>query len=118
VTRRASASRFVHHALWRHASSRRAQGNSRGAINMAELMLGNVEESVTDEEIGEFLTRYGFPQFSSIERIPGAGSRPAALVHFDDVSADGLRNLQPRIHNLFWNGRTISALLLPGREES
>ena len=85
---------------------------------MAELMLGNVEESVTDEEIGEFLGRYGFPQFSTIERIPGAGSRPAALVRFDDASADSLRNLQPRIHNLFWNGRTISALLLPGREES
>ncbi|WNC94141.1 RNA-binding protein [Paraburkholderia sp. FT54] len=85
---------------------------------MAELMLGNVEESVSDEEIGEFLVRYGFPQFSSIRRIPGAGSRPAALVIFDDVTADGLRTLQSRVHNLFWKGRTITALLLPERDES
>lgn len=85
---------------------------------MAELMLSNVEESVTDEEIGEFLIRYGFPQFSAIQRIPGAGSRPAALVIFDNVTADGLRNLQPRVHNMFWKGRTITALLLPERDES
>ncbi|KAA1000948.1 RNA-binding protein [Paraburkholderia panacisoli] len=85
---------------------------------MAELLLGNVEESVTDEEIGEFLIRYGFPQFSEIRRVPGAGSRPAALVIFNDVTADGLRILQSRIHNLFWKDRTISALLLPTRDES
>jgi hypothetical protein len=85
---------------------------------MAELMLSNVEESVTDEEIGEFLIRYGFPQFSTIQRIPGAGSRPSALVIFDNVTADGLRNLQPRVHNMFWKGRTITALLLPERDES
>jgi hypothetical protein len=85
---------------------------------MAELLLGNVEESVTDEEIGEFLIRYGFPQFSEIRRVPGAGSRPAALVIFDDVTADGLRILQSRIHNLYWKNRTITALLLPTRDES
>jgi hypothetical protein len=85
---------------------------------MAELLLGNVEESVTDEEIGEFLVRYGFPQFSEIRRVPGGGSRPAALVIFEDVSADGLRILQSRIHNLFWKNRTITALLLPTRDES
>jgi hypothetical protein len=39
-------------------------------------------------------------------------------VVFDDVTADGLRNLQPRVHNLFWKGRTITALLLPERDES
>jgi hypothetical protein len=84
---------------------------------MAELLLGNVEEDVSDEEIGEFLIRYGFPRYSSIRRLPGAGSRPAAIVVFDDVSADGLRTLQPRIHNLYWNNRTITALLMPERSE-
>jgi hypothetical protein len=84
---------------------------------MAELLLGNVEEDVSDEEIGEFLTRYGFPRYSSIRRVPGSGSRPAAIVVFDDVSADGLRTLQPRIHNLYWKKRTITALLMPERSE-
>ncbi|WP_233829482.1 RNA recognition motif domain-containing protein [Paraburkholderia sp. ZP32-5] len=84
---------------------------------MAELLLGNVEEDVTDEEIGEFLVRYGFPRYSSMRRIPGSGSRPAALVVFDDVSPDSLRTLQSRIHNLYWKNRTITALLIPERSE-
>jgi hypothetical protein len=84
---------------------------------MAELMLGNVETSVTDEEIGEFLIRYGFPQCDSIRRIPGTGSRPSAVVNFDGLAADRLRILQSRIHNLFWKDRTITALLLPDRDE-
>ena len=84
---------------------------------MAELFLGNVDEEVSDDEIAEFLTRYGFPRFSSIRRVPGAGSRPSAVVLFDDVSADGLRTLQPRIHNVYWKNRTITALLLPERSE-
>ncbi|SDR33287.1 hypothetical protein SAMN05443245_4734 [Paraburkholderia fungorum] len=85
---------------------------------MAELLLGNVEESVADEEIGEFLIRYGFPQFSSIRRIPGAGSRPAAMVIFDDIPADRLRVLQTRVHNMYWKSRVITALLMPDRDES
>lgn len=85
---------------------------------MAELLLGNVEESVSDEEIGEFLIRYGFPQCTEIRRVPGAGSRPSALVIFDDVTTDALRVLQTRVHNLFWKNRTITALLLPERDES
>jgi hypothetical protein len=85
---------------------------------MAELFLGNLEESVSDEEIDEFLIRYGFPHFSSIQRVEGTGSRPSAVVVFDDVTADGLRVLQTRIHNLFWKNHTIVAQLLPERDES
>jgi hypothetical protein len=85
---------------------------------MAELLLGNVEETVSDEEISEFLIRYGFPRCSEIRRIAGAGSRPAALVIFNDVTADGLRKLQSRVHNMYWKNRTITALLLPERDES
>ncbi|MCC8392613.1 RNA-binding protein [Paraburkholderia sp. MMS20-SJTR3] len=84
---------------------------------MAELYLGNVEESVTEEEIAEFLIRYGFPRPSSVQRVPGSGSRPAAIVLFDDVSTDGLRLLQPRIHNVFWKNHTLVAQLLPERSE-
>jgi hypothetical protein len=84
---------------------------------MAELWLGNVDEDVPDEEIGEFLTRYGFPRYSSIRRVHGSGSRPAAVVVFDDVTPDSLRTLQPRIHNLYWKNRTITALLIPERSE-
>ena len=85
---------------------------------MAELFLANIAESTSDEEIGEFLIRYGFPRFSSIQRVEGTGSRPAAVVIFDEVSTEGLRVLQTRIHNLFWKNHTITAQLLPERDES
>lgn len=85
---------------------------------MAQLLLGNLEEPISDEELGEFLTRYGFSQRSAIRRIPGAGARPTALVIFNDMPADGLRALQSRIHNMFWKNRKITALLLPERDET
>jgi hypothetical protein len=85
---------------------------------MTEMLLGNVEEAISDEEIGEFLAKYGFPPFSSIQRIAGAGSRPAALLTYNDITADSLRTLQPRIHNMYWKDHTITALIIPHREES
>jgi hypothetical protein len=39
-------------------------------------------------------------------------------VIFNDVTADGLRKLQTRVHNMYWKNRTITALLLPERDES
>lgn len=83
---------------------------------MAELLFGNVEESVSDEEINAFLQKYGFPPSDNIQRIAGAGSRPAALLHYANVSDEVLRVLQPRVHNMFWNNRTISVQILPVHE--
>ena len=83
---------------------------------MAELLLGNVEESVSDDEINAFLQKYGFPPCDEIERIAGAGSRPAALLRYATLTDEVLRVLQPRVHNMFWNNRTISALILPVRD--
>jgi len=84
---------------------------------VTEMLLGNVAETVSDEEIGEFLTRYGFPPFSAIRREPGTGDRPAAIVVFENETADSLRVLQSRIHNIFWKDHTITALLIPQRSE-
>lgn len=83
---------------------------------MAELLLGNVEESVSDEEINAFLQKYGFPPYDSIQRIAGDGSHPAALLHYANASDEVMRVLQPRVHQMFWNNRTISAQILPVRE--
>jgi len=54
---------------------------------MAQLMLGNIDEGATDEEIRAFLEKYGFPACQKIERVLGDGSRPAALVTFEGVDA-------------------------------
>ncbi|BCG05466.1 hypothetical protein PPGU19_100340 (plasmid) [Paraburkholderia sp. PGU19] len=84
---------------------------------MAELLLGNVEECVTDEELSEFLQRYGFPPFDWIERVPAGGGSPIALLRFNDLSPEALNLLRARIHNMFWKDHTISAQMLPERED-
>ncbi|HTI19248.1 MAG TPA: RNA-binding protein [Trinickia sp.] len=83
---------------------------------MADLMLGNVDADASDEDIRELLIKYGFPPFDAIKRVPGTGSRPAVLLSFNDVECDALRMLQPRIQNLFWRNRTVSAMIITDRE--
>lgn len=84
---------------------------------MAELLLGNVEDSVPDEEITEFLERYGFPPFDSIERVLAGSGRPIALLKFSDLPSEALNLLRSRIHNMFWKDRTISAHILLERDD-
>jgi hypothetical protein len=85
---------------------------------MAELWIGNVAEDTSDDEIKEFLIKYGFPPFDAIERFAGTGSRPAVVLSFHGTTADGLRSLHMRVHNMFWKGRTIVVQVLPEHDES
>jgi hypothetical protein len=82
---------------------------------MAGLWMGNVDSSVSDDEIKQFLVRYGFPEFDAIQHIEGNGTRPAVLVTFNDAPAQALRNLQPRIQDLFWNNRKIHVQVMDQR---
>ncbi|MGA7815927.1 RNA recognition motif domain-containing protein [Caballeronia sp.] len=84
---------------------------------MAELWLANVADDTSEDEIRELLIRYGFPSFDTIQRVPGTGSRPAVIVIFNDIEPHALRTLQPRLQNLFWKNRTITAQIVPPREE-
>lgn len=84
---------------------------------MADLWLGNLDAKASDEEIKEFLMRYGFPPFDSIEHIPGDGTRPAVRLSFDKASPEALRRLQPRIHDMFWKNRRINAQVLAPHSE-
>ncbi|OZI62258.1 RNA recognition motif domain-containing protein [Bordetella genomosp. 11] len=79
---------------------------------MAELLINHVQDSTSDEDVRGFLMKYGFPSYDRIQRIPGDGSRPAVLLTFDDLSVAALRKLVPRIHEMYWNNHTITALAL------
>lgn len=74
---------------------------------MAHLFLDNIDAS--EEEIQEFLARYGFPHFDAIQLFSGNGSQSAVLLTFTGRSSHELRTLQPRIHLLFWKRRRINA---------
>ncbi|CAB3926462.1 hypothetical protein LMG26858_05871 [Achromobacter anxifer] len=79
---------------------------------MAKLLINHIEESTSDEEIRNFLVKYGFPAFDQIERVPSAGERPAVLLTFRGASPEDLRVLLPRIHQIFWKSHTIAALIM------
>jgi RNA recognition motif-containing protein len=85
---------------------------------MADVWIGNVQDDTSDDEIREFLIKYGFPSFDAIRRVEGTGTRPAVVVTFHDTSPDALRNLQSRIHNMFWKNRTIVVQVMPERDDS
>jgi len=85
---------------------------------MANLWVGNVDDSTTDDEIREFLIGYGLPPFDTIQRIEGTGEHPAVLLGFNNVDHYALRSLQPRLHNLFWKSRTLVVQVMPERDET
>lgn len=74
---------------------------------MARLWIGNIEDNTTDDELQALLNKYGFPKFDAIERVPGDGTRPAAIVTFEGASPDAVALLVPRIHDLFWKHRRL-----------
>jgi hypothetical protein len=82
---------------------------------MAGLWMGNVDSSVSDDDIRELLSRYGFPECDAIEHIAGNGSRPAVLLTFNDAPAQALRTLQPRIQDLFWKNRKLHVQVMDQR---
>jgi hypothetical protein len=85
---------------------------------MAELWVGNVEDSTTDEEIKTFLCHYGFPPFDTIQRVEGTGEHPAVVLGFNEIASHVLQSLQPRVHNMFWKSRTLVVQVVPGRDET
>ncbi|ARP96555.1 RNA-binding protein [Bordetella genomosp. 13] len=79
---------------------------------MAALLLTHVHETTSDDEIKAFLNKYGLPSFDEIQRVPSTGGRPAVLLKFNDASAAALQTLVPRIHNVYWKERTITAMIM------
>ena len=82
---------------------------------MARLLLGNLEPGTSDEEIRDFLVKYGFPPYETIEHEPGDGSRPAVLVTFAGLDQTQLFTLQQRVHDMFWKSRKLTARIIQDR---
>ena len=71
------------------------------------LWIGNIAPEVTDEDRTAFVTKYGCPAPNRIERVPGDGSRPAAVLVFDDAPDKAVYDAQLRLHDMFWKGRRL-----------
>jgi len=71
------------------------------------LWIGNIAPQVTDDDLKAFVTKYGCPSPTRIERVPGDGSRPAAVLFFDQAPDKAVYDAQLRLHDMFWNGRRL-----------
>jgi hypothetical protein len=71
------------------------------------LWIGNIAPEVTDEDLKAFVTKYGCPAPDRIERVPGDGSRPAAVLFFDAAADKAVYEAQLRLHRMDWKGREL-----------
>jgi len=71
------------------------------------LWIGNVAPEVTDEELAEFVVKYGCPRPERIERVPGDGSRPAAVLAFGTGDGTMISKAQLRLNGMYWKGRQL-----------
>ena len=82
---------------------------------MAVLFLGNIDAGTTDEEVRDFLIKYGLPAYDEIEHVQGDGTHPGVTLIFNELEPEALRKLQPRISGMFWKGHKISAMVMAER---
>jgi hypothetical protein len=71
------------------------------------LWIGNIEPAVTDEDLKAFVVKYGCPAPDRIGRVPGDGSRPAAVLVFDQAPDKAIYDAQLRLHDMYWKGRRL-----------
>lgn len=71
------------------------------------LWIGNLAPEVTDDDLKAFVAKYGCPSPTRIERVTGDGSRPAAVLFFDQAPDKAVYDAQLRLHDMFWNGRRL-----------
>lgn len=84
---------------------------------MAALWMTDVDPKATDEEIRDFLVKYGFPPYDAIQHMPGDGSHPAVLASFKDEPAEALRMLATRINDMFWRIHKIQVHVMELADE-
>jgi hypothetical protein len=71
------------------------------------LWIGNIAPEATDAELTAFVVKYGCPPPNRIERVPGDGSRPAAVLFFDQAPDKEVYDAQLRLHGMYWKGRAL-----------
>ena len=73
-----------------------------------KLWIGNLAPDTSDDEIKELARKYAPDlECASIERVEGAGTRPAAMLQFPEASRALLEKLKLRLNGMFWKGRAL-----------
>ena len=79
-----------------------------------KLWIGNLAPDTSDDELREFLKKYGIDTVASIERVEGDGSRPAAVVEVG-ATPEALMKATQRLNGMFWKGKTLVVQTITAR---
>ena len=74
-----------------------------------KLWLANLDPDTTDDELRELIRKFTKLEIARITRETGDGSRPAAVLEFDEGSGAVLYEAQRRLNGLYWKDRTLTA---------
>jgi RNA recognition motif. (a.k.a. RRM, RBD, or RNP domain) len=74
-----------------------------------KLWMGNIAPGTTDDELKAFVKKHA-PQLecTGISRVPGDGSRPAAMLEFAQPPLGALEQVAQRLNGMYWKKRTLS----------
>jgi len=74
-----------------------------------KLWLANFDPETTDDELRELVRKYTKLEVARIAREAGDGSRPGAVLEFDEGTREVLYEAQRRLNGLYWKNRTLTA---------
>lgn len=81
-----------------------------------KLWIGNMAPGTTDETLREFIAKYaGSLECTSIQRVEGDGTRPAAILTFSGGELESVPKLALRLDGMYWQGRKLTASAAAGR---
>jgi RNA recognition motif-containing protein len=76
-----------------------------------QLWISNLAPDTTDDELRELVRKYAKLEIARIVREEGDGSRPAAVLEFEQGSRAELHEAQRRLNGMHWKDRTLGVYL-------
>jgi hypothetical protein len=73
-----------------------------------KLWLGNIAPGTSTRSCASSSEKYGAVEVTSIEQVPGDGSRPAAILEVEAVQ-EAMYKLTQRLNGMYWKGRSLTA---------
>jgi RNA recognition motif-containing protein len=71
------------------------------------LWIGNIAPEATDDDLRALLDKYGAVTVEAMERVPGDGSRPAAIIDIVATS-EQMYKVTQRLNGMHWKGRSLT----------
>lgn len=81
------------------------------------LWVGNIANDASEEELRDLVKKYAAAEVVSVRKVPGDGSRPAAIVEVA-VAPEAANVIVQRLNGLYWKGRALTVQVMTTREAS